>query len=377
METSPKKSMTITTCALVLSPLTLVVADDIEFGGYGYSKKTLGGVNRWYSEDPNALGSLINDLRDEIGVKQKVEVKKSKLATKKSAGGDSNLIDGPDDYAYNHLNRNRVQRMLPPPSNPMQMDHSMNHVQFNQQAYQNQFYYPYNASYENYQPVSEDYHGAHSFQGYAGNRKPNYPAQYSDQQSWYSNNSFNSMGHPYYEQMNPRLGAAQPVNHFQKNYGRNEAPPNFNNLQVPQPMYHPGGQAFTQDSNSKGSYAERDSSASSDQGNDEFKSGHSGGQSKTSNSKNKNQLKRFKQLIEAKSSSILHVKGLDNDSISAELLNSLFSNFGNILKLLFIKHKKAAFIVYENQDLATIAKEMLGNLRFMDCHLKVASCLPR
>ena len=122
----------------------------------------------------------------------------------------------------------------------------------------------------------------------------------------------------------------------------------------------------------RGSYAERDSSASSDQGNDEFKSGQSGGQSKTSNSKNKNQLKRFKQLIEAKSSSILHVKGLDNDSINAELLNSLFSNFGNILKLLFIKHKKAAFIVYENQDLATIAKEMLGNLRFMDCHLKVA-----
>ena len=191
-----------------------MVADDIEFGGYGYSKKPLGGINRWYSEDPNALGSLIDDLRDEIGVKQKVEVKKSKLATKKSAGGDSNLIDGPDDYAYNHLNRGRVQRMPPPPSNPMQMDHSMNHVQFNQQAYQNQFYYPYNASYENYQPATEDYHGAHSFQGYTGNRKPNYPTQYSDQQSWYSNNSFNSMGHPYYEQSNPRLGgraASQPL----------------------------------------------------------------------------------------------------------------------------------------------------------------------
>lgn len=88
-------------------------------------------------------------------------------------------------------------------------------------------------------------------------------------------------------------------------------------------------------------------------------------------SQSRNQLKRFKQLIEAKASNVLHVKGLDSPEITAELMNSLFSNFGNIIKLLFLHHKKASFLVYKHKDLATIAKEMMSNLRFFDSHLKV------
>lgn len=337
------------------------VTDDLDYGtSIGGKKKE----HKWNSEDPNALRSLVDEIRGEVNVTNKnapSEGKKSKLSNfnnPKHHGGDKYLIDGPHDYAFNKL--------------ALQTGHSGDNWQGDRggnydEHHQSQFYYPYNAVYNNYQPPHPDYQESFSYHGY---RRPDYPQQpgyQSDHSSWYSYDSYHSMGHPYYQGAPPKnqysyMGNNAPV------FGGHFAHPNSQKMLASQHLMAPKPNTIgtlSPYSNSKNSQVGEGSSGENDDGcnlpNPESTSG-----------KNKNQLKRFKQLIEAKSSHILHVKGLENDDITAELINSLFSNFGNILKILFVKHKKAAFIVYESQDLAMIAKEMLSNLRFMDCHLKVA-----
>ena len=51
--------------------------------------------------------------------------------------------------------------------------------------------------------------------------------------------------------------------------------------------------------------------------------------------------------MENRKSCVIHVKGLESKEITIQKLYNLFSNFGNILKILLIKSKAAALIQYE------------------------------
>lgn len=362
-----------------------IVTDDLDFGTHIGGKKR---ENKWRSDDPNGLRSIVDEIRQEVGMNSRGAFppgnssKISNFMNHKLRGGDNDLIDGPEEYAFNKLHCREVDE-------PMERHKpTMKQTPKNDVYNREQYNYPYNAVYNNYQPDPEAYQENFSYKGYNQPRNNQYHgAGYnSDQASWYSYESYNSMGHPYYQGYQGNYDCGPQQNYGQPYY------PNGPQHRMPtgqyvsrrvrkgaerdSPQMHPSQPApirsaspYSQGNNS---YQEDEASESSD---DEH-ANNSTSNKHSSPSKTKNQLKRFKQLIEAKPSNVLHVKGLENEEVSSELLNSLFSNFGNIIKILFVKHKQAAFIVYESQDLATISKEMLTNLRFMDCHLKVLSYDP-
>ena len=50
---------------------------------------------------------------------------------------------------------------------------------------------------------------------------------------------------------------------------------------------------------------------------------------------------------------------------------NLFSNFGNIEKIIFIKNKNFALIQFQSQVFAKMAKEYLNNVNFFGKHLRI------
>jgi hypothetical protein len=386
------------------------------------------GTNKWVSEDPNILGKNISDLKDELMKKEKQDSRKTKASalTAHKLRGDEKLIDGPDDYALRKLTREgnafvTTNKFLSVPQIQV-MPQTQQQPQYQSQTYPHHNQFPpqpqpayYNSGY--YQ--TDQYNDGQSFQNHrmhhppsvasnGHNQNPYYaqshaPPRYhpSNQMSWQSQeypthqSAYNQPAYYPYQSPTPYHAnqAYYPTYQNSPNYHTyNKASPESNShyssdqshsysIKPKQPSYFQQQTQFSSKSHSdkikkfvqknmdEGQSEHESSNEEHYEDNEDSKYSPSGQSS--GNSKTKNQLKRFKQLIEAKSSNILHVKGLDSEEITANLINSLFSNFGNIQRMLFIKHKHAAFIVYEDQDLATIAKEMLSNLRFMDCHLKV------
>ena len=53
------------------------------------------------------------------------------------------------------------------------------------------------------------------------------------------------------------------------------------------------------------------------------------------------------------------------------MLYNIFSNFGNILKIIFIPSKSAALVEFENADFSTICMNYLNNVVFMTKPLRV------
>ena len=350
------------------------------------------GNNKWVSEDPNILSRQVNELKNELGLfTEKGEGKKPKssLLTVQKLKGDAKLIDGPDDYAFNKLSKQgqafvSPNRYLRPPVYP---NYPLNNYPSSSQYAQQtpySYHHPHGHGYPpNYYPSSHQAYPPQDSHSYIAPQQPYYDPYYSesqvpvqrgrrsDQMSWHSQEY---PRHPYPTQnYYPQQYYPHPVEEISSSkYRKQEGQSQY--LSPPQ-AYQEFENRSGGSKNSQGKASRVDPRSSHESGevehdpNDEYITAVSGNDS--NNSKTNNQLKRFKQLIEAKSSNILHVKGLDNQNMTAELLNSLFGNFGNIMKILFVKPKKAAFIVYESQELATIAKEMLSNLGFMDCHLKV------
>ena len=68
---------------------------------------------------------------------------------------------------------------------------------------------------------------------------------------------------------------------------------------------------------------------------------------------------------------MLYVKGLEDESIKVQMLYNIFSNFGNIKKIIFIRRQAAALIEYETVEYATKAKDYLNNIVFMGKPLRV------
>ena len=355
----------------------LPVTDDLDMMYLQPNKKF---QSKWYSEDPNVLSGVISELREEMKNKARPETKKSSTMVDKAQSKlqiQDNVIEGPEDYSYSHEGRVVVQPI------PEQQN-------FDPQIHANQhnYYYPYNSMYVNYHnhhPQTYDHYNL-AYQGGHTNQHQQNERNYVDNNSWYQQQDYghfkdhkgqsNNQNFQRQYRDDSRQSRMQP-NQYEKNpskfgnpksgvVGNNNSKSKFQASQF-SPVRTSNHQSWSeQESDEEEKY-----SSSNDEDYDDY--GNSNGRKAGNHSSNdtRNQLKRFKQIIEAKTSHILHIKGLESDEITPDLLNSLFSNFGNIMRLLFVHQKKAAFIVYENKDLATIAKEMLCNLRFVDCYLKV------
>lgn len=68
---------------------------------------------------------------------------------------------------------------------------------------------------------------------------------------------------------------------------------------------------------------------------------------------------------------MLYVKGLEDENIKVHMLYNIFSNFGNIKKIIFIRRQGVALIEYETVEFATQAKDFLNNIVFMGKPLRV------
>ncbi len=75
--------------------------------------------------------------------------------------------------------------------------------------------------------------------------------------------------------------------------------------------------------------------------------------------------------FENKKSQVLYVKGLENPNIRVQMLYNIFSNFGNILKIIFIRSKGVALLEFESAECSTVSKDYLNNIVFMGKPLRV------
>lgn len=91
---------------------------------------------------------------------------------------------------------------------------------------------------------------------------------------------------------------------------------------------------------------------------------------------NRTNIDKYKSLVDSNASRALLVKGLSSPQLSNELINSLFSNFGNVTKLVYLKKKSEACIEYPTKELASIARELLNGHSFYGCKMKVARPSP-
>ena len=53
------------------------------------------------------------------------------------------------------------------------------------------------------------------------------------------------------------------------------------------------------------------------------------------------------------------------------MIYNLFSNYGNIVKIIFMKSKGQAFIEFETTDQATSAKDNLSNINYYNTLVKI------
>jgi RNA recognition motif-containing protein len=72
-----------------------------------------------------------------------------------------------------------------------------------------------------------------------------------------------------------------------------------------------------------------------------------------------------------KKSLVLHVLGIENKEVNAKMLFNIFSNFGNIVKLIFIKTRAVALVEFDKISSAALAKEGLNNVSFMGKPLRI------
>jgi RNA recognition motif-containing protein len=76
-------------------------------------------------------------------------------------------------------------------------------------------------------------------------------------------------------------------------------------------------------------------------------------------------------LIENMKSKVLYVRGLANENITVKMLYNIFSNFGNVTKIMMNKEKLSSLVEYQNLEFAAIAKDYLNNMVFFSKYLRV------
>lgn len=297
------------------------------------------------------MGGLLDDLRAELDGDDDDEFLHPK--NKQIEGGDSKIIDGPHDYAYHKLSSHQAStQLLSPPKNEQNKNSSL---KVKSSFFPNQ---PYGKPQVNSPPIytsqspspalSPNYYNYYGHQpGYSPQQhreKDNWSQGQVDNRSWssVSCNSFLSVGGRHGPMVQPGF---YPFTMPQLNY----LPPSFMNAIARQQM--------------------ENLEAAWNKSNDGELTTSSGCES---DRKKAAAQSKIKNLIDQKCSKVVHVKGLEADSITNEIISSLFSNFGNINKVLFLRKKHTALVEYHEVDSASVAKEMLNNLTFYGSQLKVS-----
>lgn len=78
-------------------------------------------------------------------------------------------------------------------------------------------------------------------------------------------------------------------------------------------------------------------------------------------------------VFAGEASKVLFIKGLEDPKIKVQVIYNLFSNFGNISKIIYMRNKNGALIEFQSVEYATIAKDFLNNLNFFSNYLRVIS----
>ena len=68
---------------------------------------------------------------------------------------------------------------------------------------------------------------------------------------------------------------------------------------------------------------------------------------------------------------MLLVKFINQKYVSTKMLYNLFSNFGNIMKILYDVKNGSAMIEYENIEYAFIGKKFLNDIKFYGRNLMI------
>ena len=77
-------------------------------------------------------------------------------------------------------------------------------------------------------------------------------------------------------------------------------------------------------------------------------------------------------VFAGEASKVLFIKGLEDQRLKVQIIYNLFSNFGNITKIIFMRNKSGALIEFQSIEYATIAKDFLNNLNFFSNYLRVS-----
>ena len=70
-------------------------------------------------------------------------------------------------------------------------------------------------------------------------------------------------------------------------------------------------------------------------------------------------------------SKVVVISNLKSPKLSTTQIYNLFSNFGNISKIIFTKSTASCLIEYENTHYATFAQQYLSNIPFIGANLIV------
>eukprot|EP01017_Pseudomicrothorax_dubius_P045956 TRINITY_DN8031_c0_g1_i1.p1 TRINITY_DN8031_c0_g1~~TRINITY_DN8031_c0_g1_i1.p1 ORF type:complete len:618 (-),score=92.15 TRINITY_DN8031_c0_g1_i1:126-1979(-) len=88
-------------------------------------------------------------------------------------------------------------------------------------------------------------------------------------------------------------------------------------------------------------------------------------------SKGASNIEKFSHILSDHKSPVIYVKGFDSEIVNVTMIYNVFSNFGNIMKIMYMRLKGIALIEYETVEFATIAKDYLNNMNFIGNHLRI------
>ena len=79
-----------------------------------------------------------------------------------------------------------------------------------------------------------------------------------------------------------------------------------------------------------------------------------------------------KTSVWEENSKVLYVKGMSSKMISVRHIYNLFSNFGDIRRIILLRAKEVALIEFETLEYAKLARDNLNNLFFFTEYLKIS-----
>ncbi len=68
---------------------------------------------------------------------------------------------------------------------------------------------------------------------------------------------------------------------------------------------------------------------------------------------------------------MIYARWFEKGQVTLKMLYNIFSSFGNIQKMIYLKIRNSALVEYQTVESATIAKESLNDMEFLGQTLRV------